>query len=92
MFKRIESGISGKSLRLDSLQWIKNLASSLGLEGAAFTRIDGSIRVIAEGEEVHLVEFIEGLKKAKIFEEEQTFFVNWSKSEKGLGNFYIMSD
>jgi len=51
MKKHIEGGISGRILGHNSLVWIKDLAIKLGLKGAVFTKHDGSIKVMAEGEE-----------------------------------------
>ena len=51
MVKHIESGMSGRMMGFNSLSWIRDVAMKLEIKGAVFTRPDGSIKVVAEGEE-----------------------------------------
>jgi acylphosphatase len=51
MQKCIENIMSGKNLSYSYLLWIEKNAIRLGLKGIAFFKNDGSIKVIAEGEE-----------------------------------------
>ncbi len=62
MVKRIESGIAGKMLGFNALGFIRDLANQSRVNGAVFTKADGSIKVIAEGEEENLVAFTEKIK------------------------------
>lgn len=78
MLKHIESGIGGKSLNSDYLSIVTKLASNCGLQGSVFTKDDGSIKVVAEGEEENLVQFSKKLRKANVFSSVENFYVNWS--------------
>ena len=67
MIKCIESTMSGKNLDYDYLLWINRQAVRLGLKGITFFKNDGSIRVIAEGEEVNLNRFVNKLQHGPYF-------------------------
>lgn len=59
--------MSGKNLDYDYLLWINQKANRLGLKGITFFKNDGSIRVIAEGEEANLNRFIKKLEHGPHF-------------------------
>lgn len=63
MLKAIESIMSGKNLKYKHLEWVVHHARELGLKGITYFKNDGSIRVIAEGEERELNIFINKLKR-----------------------------
>ena len=67
MLKRVESGVSGKGLGPDFLEGVRDLALSYGLVGIAFTRDDGSIKIIAEGEEKKIGEIRQKIAQTAIF-------------------------
>src|SRR3989338_7018804 len=67
MQKCIESTISGKNLGYDYLLWINRQATRLGLKGITFFKSDGSIKVIAEGEEKNLLFLIKKLRTKFLF-------------------------
>ncbi|OGI67586.1 hypothetical protein A2732_00010 [Candidatus Nomurabacteria bacterium RIFCSPHIGHO2_01_FULL_40_10] len=90
MVKHIESGMSGRMMGFNSLSWIRDVAMKLEIKGAVFTRPDGSIKVVAEGEEKNLIEFTEEIKEGRIFSEVENFYVKWNDSNKDLGDFYII--
>jgi len=92
MLKRIESGISGKGLNYDYLSGIKDLAIKLGLKGVVFTKDDGSIKVIAEGEDGNLIKFAKRLEKNFFFSPIENFYVNWHDSTKEFQNFSISNN
>lgn len=64
MIKKIEIGIAGRGLNKSSFSWIEGLATRLLIKISVLTRSDGSIRVMAEGEEQDL----EVLAKKSIME------------------------
>jgi acylphosphatase len=75
-----------------SLTWIRDTAITLGIHGAVSTRPDGSIKVVAEGEEAALLEFAEKIKtNGTIFSEVENFYAHWIDKEENLGEFYIVS-
>lgn len=91
MQKHIECGIAGRSIGPDYLTWIEKLAGELGIQGATMMNHDGSVKVIAEGEEEDLEEFVERLK-SETPHEVYNFYVKWSKTIAGLENFIILNN
>ncbi|HTE49152.1 MAG TPA: acylphosphatase [Candidatus Paceibacterota bacterium] len=91
MIKYIESGISGKGLGFHYLQSIKNLALSCQIKGIVFTRPDGSIRVLAKGEEGDLMEFANKLERESNSREIENFYTKWGEPNKDLEIFYIVA-
>ena len=89
MIKRIESGIAGKGLGSSYLSDIKELAMKLDLKGIVFTKDDGSIKVIAEGEDENLIKFAKRLEKNFLFSSIENFYVNWFDSTKEFQDFSI---
>lgn len=89
MIKRIESGIAGRGLGSDYLSNTKDLAIKLGLKGVVFTKDDGSIKVIAEGEDVNLMKFAKKLETNFFFSSIENFYVNWLDSTKEFNDFSI---
>lgn len=93
MQKSIEITMWGKSLDYDYLAWIKDQAKRLGLKGITFFRNDGSIRVIAEGEENYLLFFIKKLKKGKyfisLFSPIENFCAKWGNCNNEFIDFSI---
>ena len=92
MIKRIESGIMGKMLGSHSLSAIKDLADKLHLKGVAFIKHDGSIKILAEGEEDNLHDFIEELGSERIFVMPENFYANWFPADDGLKDFFILTN
>lgn len=90
--KRIESGIAGKGLGFDYLSNIKELAIRLGLKGVVFTKNDGSIKVIAEGEDMNLMKFSKKLERNFFFSPIENFYVIWHDSTKEFKDFSISNN
>lgn len=65
MIKCIESITSGRNLNYKYLVWIWRHATKLGIKGITFFKSDGSIKVIAEGEEKNINLFIRKLKRGR---------------------------
>ena len=91
MVKHIESGIAGKGLGFNYLQWIKTLAVKFHLKGIVFTKPDGSIRVVAEGEERDLVEFTSKLERESNSRDIENFYVKWGEPNKDLESFHVVA-
>jgi len=90
MLKKIECGIGGKEFGFDYLSEIKETADSLGLVGKIFEKDDGSIKLIAEGEEKNLMEFAEYLSKLGSFNHPiQNFYVKWEEPTGEYEDFSI---
>jgi acylphosphatase len=88
MWQRIESGVSAKTLDNDYLISIKDYALELGLVGVVFIKDDGSLKIIAEGEEKILQEFAKELKKGNYFPIDN-FFLVWKEPNHQFTDFTI---
>ncbi|KKQ85071.1 MAG: hypothetical protein UT09_C0051G0009 [Parcubacteria group bacterium GW2011_GWF2_38_8] len=62
MLRRIESGITARGLKFDYLLWVEKLAFRFGIKGIIFTKNDGSVKIIAEGEEKNLLELVKKIE------------------------------
>lgn len=91
MLKHIESGISGRGLGFHYLQRIKNLALKFQIKGIVFTRPDGSIKVVAKGEEKDLWEFANKLERESNSHEIDNFYVKWDAPSRDLESFYVVA-
>ena len=92
MLKHIESGIAGKGLGTHYLQSIKNLAVRCQIKGIVFTKPDGSVKVVAEGEERNLTEFTNRLERESGSREIENFYTKWSEPNKDLESFYVVTN
>jgi acylphosphatase len=92
MIKHIESGIAGRMMGSNSLSWIQDVATNLGVRGVVLTKPDGSIKVVAEGEEESLIEFTEKIKDGKIFSDMENFYIKWSDPKRDVGNFFVIAN
>ena len=92
MLKRIISGIAGKCLDFGYLALIKELALQFNLTGTVSIKDDGSVQVIAEGEEEKLEEFVETLEieGRDFFAERTNFYVDWEKAKGEFEDFSII--
>lgn len=93
MQKCIDSVMCGKDLDYKYLLWIYRHAVRLGLKGITFFRNDGSIKVIAEGEEKNLHKFIKKLKRGRflipVFHPMENFCVTWHEPKSEFNDFSI---
>jgi acylphosphatase len=93
MIKSIDSTMWGKNLNYSYLLWIRDNAIRLGLKGMTFFKNDGSLKVIAEGEEQNLLFFIEKLKRGRflfpIFSPVENFSIKWHSPKYEFENFSI---
>lgn len=92
MLKCIESTTWGRNLDYEYLLWVYRKAVTFGLKGIAFFKNDGSIKVVAEGEEKNLVAFVQKLKRGRhlfhLFAPEN-FSVVWHEPRKEFDDFSI---
>jgi acylphosphatase len=88
MWERIETGVSAKTLDNDYLFSIRDYARELGLVGVVFIKDDGSLKIIAEGEDEVLEEFSKELKKGNYFPIEN-FYVVWEKPNHQYTDFLV---
>ena len=91
MWKRVESGVSARTLDNDYLISIRDYALTLGLVGVVFIKDDGTLKIIAEGEEEILQEFATELKKGSYFPIDN-FFLVWKNPNHQYLDFTIGSE
>jgi len=94
MLKCIESTMAGKNLDYDYLSRIKRRALKLGIQGIVFFQEDGSVKVIAEGEEKNLLFFVEKLRRpsnffTRIFSSTENFSVIWHEPKHEFEGFSV---
>ncbi len=92
MLKHVESGIAGKGLGFHYLQRVRSLALKFPIKGIVFTKPDGSIKVVAEGEERDLMEFARKLERESNTGSVENFYVKWSEPNKDLESFYVVTN
>jgi acylphosphatase len=85
--------MSGKNLGYKYLEWINQNANNLGLKGITFFGNDGSIKIIAEGEEGYLNIFISRLQRGRfffpIFYPVENFYITWQEPKNEFEDFSI---
>ena len=83
----------GRNLNYDYLLWIYNHAINLELKGVAFVKNDGSIKVVAEGEEQNLLFFMRKLQTGKkrffLLSPIENFSVSWHEAKNDFDDFSI---
>ena len=90
MLRRLESGISARSVGFNDLSLIKSVADHFQLKGVVSVRNDGSVKVIAEGEEKNLDKFTKELKKEEhSFSRVENFYEKWEEPTGEFENFSI---
>ena len=90
MLKRIISGISARALGFGYLSWVKDLAVKLKLKGEVFTKDDGSMEIIAEGEEENLEKLTKKLeKKENSLSRVENFYIKWEEPKEEFEDFSI---
>ncbi len=85
--------MSGKNLDHEYMLWINDNANRLGLKGITFFKSDGSIKVIAEGEEKYLDIFMSKLKRGPylfpLFSPVENFSITWQEPKNDFADFSI---
>lgn len=93
MIKCIESTTWGKNLNFKYLLWVRYHAIRLGLKGIAFFKNDGSLKVVAEGEERNLLFFVKKLSRGRsffrAFSQIENFSAIWHEPRNEFEDFSI---
>jgi acylphosphatase len=89
MKKRIISQVAGRVQMVMYRDFTTRRARSLGLVGSVKNMQDGSVLVIAEGEESILLVFIEALKKGSLFARVDRVSVEWKDATGEFVDFTI---
>jgi len=93
MQKCIEYSMWGRRLDYEYLVWIYNHAVRLGLKGTTFFNSDGSIKIVAEGEEKNLNKFVKKMKRGRSFffflSPLENFSITWHEPRNEFSDFSI---
>lgn len=94
MIERIECRISGERLGYDYTHWISRTANKMGIAGVAFLDNDGSIKVIAEGDDTKLEKFAKRIQTGHpifhMFVSVTNFSVLWHKATGEYQDFSVL--
>ncbi len=89
MLRQIECIISGKVQGIGYRYFVYRKARRLGLVGTVENLPDGTVRVIAQGDESELKAYIEYLKRGTIFSRVDAVDEKWSSTEPTFADFQI---
>lgn len=91
MVERIECRISTEKSSDSYLPWIARAAKDLGLTGIVYNTDDGSIGIIAEGDDELLTKFSKKITEVHPFSLTivDNFFMKWHKATGEYKDFYI---
>ena len=96
MIERIECRISAEKSNYDYLRWIKRSADKFEVTGIVFNNDDGSIGVIAEGEDTVLTKFskkiMDGHPIFNMITIVDNFSMKWHKATGEYKDFQVISD
>ena len=90
MQKRLECIIRGRVQMVMFRDFAKRKADALGLAGSVQNMPDGSVNVVAEGEEEKLKKFIELLKKGPLLARVDDVSVKWPEPQENFLGFQIL--
>jgi len=89
MKKRLTANITGKVQMVMYRDFVQRKASGLGLSGSVRNKDDGSVVVVAEGEEEDLEELIERLHKGPFLARVRDVKLSWSDATSEFKGFKI---
>ena len=88
--KAIECIISGRVQMVMYRDFVRRKAHGLELVGTVENKKDGTVRVIAQGEEEHLKEFIETLHKGPFLAHVSRVTVTWREPLTDIVGFTLV--
>lgn len=89
--KRIVIIIKGKVQRVFFRQSTKVEADKLGLFGWARNEADGSVKIVIEGEEEKIKEFIKWAERGPRFARVGEVKIKWQEAQKEFSQFEILT-
>ena len=89
MIQQIECIISGRVQGVLYRDFSRRKARELGLVGTVGNLSDGTVKVVAQGEELTLKKYIEFLKHGSLFSRVEECKVTWSNPEQTFSDFQI---
>ncbi len=92
MKKRLECIVKGRVQMVMFRDFAQRSARRLGVFGFVKNLDDGSVLVVAEGEEWHLREFLQILKKGSVFSKVSEVREKWEDNREEFKDFTIKYD
>ena len=89
MLRQIECIISGRVQGMLYRDFTRRKARGQGLVGTVENFPDGTVHVIAQGDQPELEQFIEDLKRGSMFSRVDAVDARWSNAEKAFSDFTI---
>ncbi len=89
MNKRIECQITGRVQMVMYRDFACRKARKLGLQGVVKNNADGSVTVIAEGEEVTLAKYVEFLNRGPVLAHVEHVGTIWGDEKREFSEFII---
>jgi acylphosphatase len=90
MKKRLEATITGRVQMVMYRDYAQRKASKLGLVGTVQNLDDGSVAVVAEGDEEKLEDFIKYLNKGSILSKVKNVRITWGEVSGEFSQFKIV--
>lgn len=87
--KRITARVAGRVQMVMFRDFAKRKARWMGLKGFVKNDFDGSVKVVAEGDEEILKRFIELLREGPLFAKVENIIVDWEKPTFEFASFEI---
>lgn len=90
MKKQLQATIMGRVQMVMYRDFAQRKARKLGLVGTVQNQKDGSVNVIAEGDERILNEYIKYLNRGSILSKVRNVRISWSEPTGGFSDFEII--
>lgn len=88
--RHLEANISGRVQMVMFRDYAARKARSLGVTGTVRNLTDGSVRVVAEGEEAVLAAYLEKLRKGSVLSRVDAVSAKWSDQLEHFAGFDIV--
>jgi acylphosphatase len=92
MIERIEIGLSAQTLNFDYLTRAKEYADYLGVVGIVFLKDDGSLKIVAEGEEESLRELAGRIEEDHVLHHVENFYALLKAATGEFDSFSIITN
>lgn len=87
--KRIEVKVYGGVQGVFFRQGVKDMAEELGLTGWVSNELDGSVKIVAEGEEENLQKLVDWCKKGTNWSKVEDIKFEWQEASGEFSSFAI---
>ena len=89
MLRQIECIISGRVQGMFYRAFARRTAKNLGLVGTVENLPDGTVHVVAQGDQPTLDQYVTDLKQGSMFSRVDSVDVRWSSTERTFSDFSI---